>query len=356
MSVALVRDVPVTGRNATGDTGDARGTRESVANARTAEGPALPAEPWRSSVAFVQETEADVSWIVGGVLPAGAVVLLSGREGSMKTWLALSLARAVAAGVPWLGHDTKQGRVLYLDGEMPPAVLKQRLQALGLTEDLHVWSWTYGTFPQYLNHPDLRRAAESHTLIVVDTLRRHMKGLKENNADDMAAVTDALRELTRHDAAVLVLHHAAKDADRPGYRGSTELGAGVDIAVSLTAKTSGSKKVLRLETHKTRYPLSADLEIVVTDGPDAPGFTLQSGGQGKGQERADSACLDLRAVVKALTEQLGTAPTQGQVVKAAGEKGLGGKDKIRRMLEDGAGKYWKKEQKGTSVRYTPIEA
>lgn len=152
-----------------------------------------PAGPWRSSVQFVEESMQEIQWLIPEVLPAGTIVLLSGREGTMKSFLALSMAYAVATGAPWLGRPTTQGRVLYLDGEMPPALLRDRLRGIGVSESLNVWSWDDETFPYELGNSELRRASQEHSLIVVDTLRRHMDGLKENSADDMARVTKGLR-------------------------------------------------------------------------------------------------------------------------------------------------------------------
>jgi archaellum biogenesis ATPase FlaH len=308
-------------------------------------------KPWRSSVQFVAQEAEDIEWVITGVLPTGAVVLMSGREGSMKSFLALSMARAVASGEPWLGKPTKQGAVLYLDGEMPPGVLRDRLQGIGPVEPLHVWNWTDSTFPQRLDNVDLREAAKSHSLIVVDTLRRHMKGLKENSSDDMAVITDALRELTRHGATVLVLHHAPKDSEKQDYRGSTELGAGVDITISLTKEKSKEGITLNLETRKTRYSSSGDLEIEVTKGDRTPLFTVNS----PGPAPEGKAFVGLCMVMNDSRERLGRNPNQSEVIAEAKKRGLGGKSKILGMLKERDGAYWRSEHKGNQVTYAPVE-
>lgn len=309
--------------------------------------------PWQSSIQFVEEAKQDIEWLIPGLLPAGAVVLLSGREGSMKTWLAISIVHAVAAGIPWIGTPTKQGAVLYLDGEMPRAVLQDRVQGIGAVKDLNIWCWTDTSFPQGLGGESLREASRCHTLIVVDTLRRHMGGLKENSADDMAIVTEALRELTRHGATVLVLHHATKDPTGPGgYRGSTELGAGVDILLSLAKKSTGSAARLNLNIEKSRYSFSDNYEIQVTKGARAPVFTMKGLQQDAGKREFE----ELRAVIQYLHQSLGQGPTQSQIIDEAGRRNLGGKDKIRRRLEDGEGTYWRSGRTGRRITYTAIVA
>jgi hypothetical protein len=310
-----------------------------------------PKTLWRSSVSFVKEERQEIEWLIHDVLPAGAVVLLSGREGSMKSWLALTMARAVAAGERWLGKPTKQGAVLYLDGEMCPAVLRDRLQGIGPVEELHVWNWADGSFPHQLDNSDLQRASHGHSLIVVDTLRRQMEGLKENSSDDMAVITDALRQLTRHGATVLVLHHAPKDSERQDYRGSTELGAGVDITISLTKKRSKERITLNLETRKTRYSSSADLEIEVTRGDRTPVFTTTD----PRPDTEGQAFLDLYDLVDGLRQTFGRDPNQSEIIAEARKRGLGGRDKILVMLKDRDGAYWRSQHKGNQVTYAPLE-
>ena len=80
-----------------------------------------PIVPWRSSIEMLKHPAPETAWLIHGILPTGGVVLLSGREGSMKSWLALRWAYSVAEGTPWLGRSCIQGNVLYLDKEMPRA-------------------------------------------------------------------------------------------------------------------------------------------------------------------------------------------------------------------------------------------
>jgi hypothetical protein len=309
--------------------------------------------PWRSSIEFVETAPQEIEWLIPGVLPAGAVVLLSGREGSMKSWLAMTMARAIAAGVPWLGKQTKQGPVLYLDGEMQPALLQDRLRGIGPVDQLHIWTWTDPTFPEQLNgNANLIEAARGHKLIVVDTLRRFMNGRKENSADDMAEVTNALRELTRYGATVLALHHAPKDIEKQGYRGSTELGAGVDVTVSVVKQGTEDKSRLDLKNHKTRYSFSTDLVIQVTKGERAPVFTL-----GRLNEKDDPkrGLKLLRLLIIGLRQQLERNPIQSEILTKAKGMKLGAKDKILRWLEEGEGSYWRSEEIGNRRAYEALD-
>ena len=49
--------------------------------------------------------------------------MLAGGSKTFKTWMLLDLAMSIAAGVPWLGFDTAQAKVLYVDFEFRPKTL-----------------------------------------------------------------------------------------------------------------------------------------------------------------------------------------------------------------------------------------
>lgn len=304
--------------------------------------------PWRSSIELLEGPVTEIEWLIDGILPAGAVALLSGREGSMKSWLALRWADAVAEGKPWLGRACRQGDVLYLDGEMPPSLLRQRIrEGIGGSENLHVWSWADRgfQFPERLEGDYLELAARSHSLIVVDTLRRFMTDLQENAADDMAKVSRMLRELTRHGAAVLVLHHALKDEDKRGYRGSSELGAGVDITMSLVKK----QNQLSLSTEKTRYGEAPKLELAVHGSYTNPEFEDLHSTE---LTDLDGHMVRLQAVISDLCTSLGHRPNQTEIVQEAEKQGLGKRVTIIKMLKAGEGKYWRSVKSGRKVVYS----
>ena len=56
-------------------------------------------------------------WHVPGLVPARTVTLLGGDGGVGKSILALQLAFATAAGLPWVGQLVRQGRSLHLSAE-----------------------------------------------------------------------------------------------------------------------------------------------------------------------------------------------------------------------------------------------
>lgn len=187
---------------------------------------------------------------IKGVMSPGDLIALYGPSGVGKTFVALAVEYAVAHGQPFFGRKTKKGAVLYVGLEGQRGMRHRMLAA----------AQVYGparhmvarlTLPAPLDKTDrgakgvatIVRAANRQStlagcpvvLIVVDTLSRAMAGDDENSAQDMSAFVERrVAEIQRKTgAAVMVVHHAGKDATR-GPRGSTVLFAACDCVLKVT--------------------------------------------------------------------------------------------------------------------------
>jgi RecA-family ATPase len=100
---------------------------------RTVEDPRRPRDgfPVRLDLARLAEREpAPREWIVEGVIPCSANVLLAAHGGSGKTLLALHLAVCIATGLPFYGVPTTRGVVVALFAEDDADELHRRLSAV----------------------------------------------------------------------------------------------------------------------------------------------------------------------------------------------------------------------------------
>ena len=97
--------------------------------------------PWQPSDRLLSTKPPEIRWLIEGLLPKQSVILLGARESSMKTWLALDWVSAIAQGKAWNTQQCNQGRVLYLDAEMPDDLFRCRLQAVGIPANLEIWRW-----------------------------------------------------------------------------------------------------------------------------------------------------------------------------------------------------------------------
>lgn len=154
--------------------------------------------------------------IVQGMIPAGLTVL-AGAPKRGKSWLSLMLALCVAGGEPFLGAQTTQGDVLYLDLESKQYRVQDRLRKLivgrapeslyithesdrleaGLVEQLGMWC-------DDVPHP---------VLIIIDTLGRVKGGAKrgENAYEgDTRILGDLQKFALERGLAVVCVHHLRK--------------------------------------------------------------------------------------------------------------------------------------------------
>lgn len=188
--------------------------------------------------------------LVKGVITAGSAVVVYGDSNTGKSFFAMDLGLHVAAGRPWRGHRTSAGLVVHVAAEGGRGFVN-RLAAYRREAE-----WTRGipfaVLPQPVNllHPspdtgqlvELIRSAEGQAgcevaAVIVDTLARVTPGGDENSSQTMSDFirsVDRLRAETG--AAVIIVHHAGKDAAK-GARGHSSLRAAVDTEILVEGAT-----------------------------------------------------------------------------------------------------------------------
>ncbi len=178
-------------------------------------------------------------WQLEKMLQVDSLSGLYAPSGSFKTFIALDMGLSIATGLPWHGHATRQGRVLYIasegsgsfgfriqawanarcDGQLIPAT-----HFMHLSEDVNL-----------LSADELRALVEATQeqmegldLVIFDTLARSMAGGDENATKDMSALVaniDTLRKALKTSA--MLIHHTGKD-EAKGGRGSSALRGALD--------------------------------------------------------------------------------------------------------------------------------
>src|SRR5271170_4630573 len=179
------------------------------------------------------------SWLVEGLWSEDAVGIIGGEPKCCKSFLALDLAVAVAAGIPCLRRFAvaRPGRVL-----LYPAEDRVRL--------------------------DETIARLKPRLLILDPFVR-LHRIDENVSGDVAPLLAFLRELQRrHAIAVAVVHHAKKGAGaiRAGQalRGSSEFHAWGDSNLYLR-RDSDDRIVLTVEHRAAAAMPSVTLELTERD-------------------------------------------------------------------------------------------
>ena len=177
----------------------------------------------------------ETGWIVHGLIPARGITIIAGEAGCGKTWLALTLARAMAFGDDFLGRRTQKNKALYLDRENPLNLIRDRLRVLfGGESEFRPWGLWCSEEPPMIGDPRLLEFARKGPVLIIDSMIR-FHSADENSATHMAPVMASLRELTTVGASVVVLHHKPK-SETSSYRGSSDIVAGADAAFALVKR------------------------------------------------------------------------------------------------------------------------
>jgi hypothetical protein len=196
----------------------------------------LPVEPAYRLAERAEENR----WLVTGLWADEAVGIIGGEPKCCKSFLALDIAVAVAAGIPCLRRFTvpRPGRVLLYAAEDALHIVRLRLEGICAAAGLRLAELDV----QVITAPCLRLDLEADRrnlaetvatlqprLLVLDPFVR-LHRIDENASGDVAPLLAYLRELQRrHAMAVIIVHHAKKGGAnvRAGQalRGSSEFHA-----------------------------------------------------------------------------------------------------------------------------------
>jgi hypothetical protein len=203
-------------------------------------------------------------YVIKGLIAPGDVGAIIGAPGTGKSQLAPYLAYAVAQGRPVFGLRTKQGRVLYLAAEDMTG-MRQRVHALRLDR---------GDAPEsgLVDCSDMRNdmaaradlidtvTANKYALVVLDTVSAAFAGMDENDSAGMGDVVALARAIADTGAAVVLVHHIAKNGDGTP-RGHSVLNGTLDMCLSLAGLTDD--KIVRGKLSKNRNgPCDLDIAFV----------------------------------------------------------------------------------------------
>lgn len=159
--------------------------------------------------------------IIEGILHQGCKMILGGTSKSNKSWCLLDLAVSVASGASWWGRRCVKMPVIYINFELHPWAVAQRLTALcsarpeckGLGDTLHIWNLRGHNADLTLLRPKLEEQLARHQfgLIILDPAYKVLGDRDENANGDIASLMNELEGMVqRTGAALVVAHHFAK--------------------------------------------------------------------------------------------------------------------------------------------------
>jgi AAA domain len=220
-------------------------------------------------------------WLIEGLWSAEAVGIVGGEPKCCKSFLALDMAVAVAAGVACVRRfpAIRRGRVLLFAAEDSLHVVRQRLAGIAAacgvaleSLDIHVIVAPVVRLDVELDAARLEETVRAlrPVLLVLDPFVR-LHRIDENASAEVAPLLDFLRGLQRrHQVAVVLVHHARKGGAhlRAGQalRGSSELHAWGDS--NLYLRRNADDELLLTVEHRAAA-CSAGLRLALAAEGDA---------------------------------------------------------------------------------------
>jgi putative DNA primase/helicase len=192
--------------------------------------PAVPLPRRLSAMSLAELFALDIKprgMVLDPIIPEKGLAMLYATRGTGKTHVALGIAYAVATGSSFLKWRAPRARkVLLIDGEMPAAALRERLQRIsnGETPLPDTLALVAGDLVEQgignLARPEVQAELEPLLdgvgLLILDNLSSLTAALRENDADAWSPIQQWLLRLRRRGISVLIVHHAGKTGEQRG--------------------------------------------------------------------------------------------------------------------------------------------
>ncbi len=239
-------------------------------------------------------------WLLHGLLLPGAITLLTALWKSGKTtWLSHLLARLDQDGT-FIGLDVKAAKVLIVSEESPDLWIERR-DRLKLGDHVHIVGRPFKKKPYPKEWSafidNLATLVEQHgyNLVVIDPLANFWPVMDENDATQVIAALNPLRQVTEKGVAVLLLMHPRKSdgAEATATRGSGAIPAFVDILIEMRRMSpNDTKDRRRVVTGNSRYR-ETPAELVIELSADEDSYTVHGDRAEAGGKRRDELILDI---------------------------------------------------------------
>ncbi len=227
------------------------------------------------------------SWLIEGILPAAAQVVVYAQPRAFKTFIVLGMISAVVTGEPFCDFEIKQrGSAVYfaLEGKggarkrvkaaLMGVASEDRRKVLVVEHPFRMPDTSKAHWDQL--RLELRRFVKDQgplRLLVIDTFARFSE-VEENNSTQISRLLHELQVvIDETGATVIVVHHAGKPTRskkaREKMRGSSALTGAADAVILVERNDDSLLAALRCEKQKDFdefEPFAVELEEVFLQG------------------------------------------------------------------------------------------
>ena len=239
----------------------------------------VPQRPkWPPTVEYLEFSKLPVAKpkpLITNLLDCGSRILFGGGSKTFKTWLQCDLAISLATGAPWLGLETHQVRVLYVNLELKEYYIQRRLAQIRETRgiaiceaNLFVWNLRGVAFSREQLVTEIVAICQrlEISIVFIDPFYKLLNHLEdENNQTHMGAVLRSFDEHNKRDITTAFGIHFSKGnqaAKEPEDRisGAGTIARDADDIVTLT---------------KHEEDLAFTLDFIIRDHPPIDSFVVK---------------------------------------------------------------------------------
>jgi AAA domain len=298
--------------------------------------------------------------LIDNFVVEGCIQVGYGKFGTRKTTVHLLAAWAVSQGIPFLGKKTRRRMVLYLDYENPAGVLKQYCKDLGLNPDdphFTVWDRTkeYPPLPGDKDDDRLdrfirrcKKVTGHYPWIIFDSWTSLLRaGDSGDKLGEATPIFRAIRAYCDQGATCTIIDHTGKKGNDP--IGTSAKMTQMDTAhffsvqedeISLDGQSS--RAVVRIENFLKRFApkdigtFSIEIKAAMDDKGEWHTLSVEP--------TKDKAVIRQEKEIEGMKHLIQSNPNLGHedlAKLAAKEKIVSGRDRARRLLQDGLEKHWK---------------
>jgi AAA domain-containing protein len=168
---------------------------------------------WPAEVDRICAEEARTQFLIEDFLPATTLAIAAGESTIGKSALICQLGLCVAAGQPFLGMPTAQGRVLYFDLENSLLDCKRMRDSLMRHLGLPDAPPDFLLVPSPPEHLERVLDGVGPKLVVIDSLRSFRPDVTDKNRNAGEWIKDIRRMSRKCKCAFLIVHHLRKPGE-----------------------------------------------------------------------------------------------------------------------------------------------
>ena len=194
---------------------------------------------------FINTDFPEKKYYLGHIIAEQQIILVPGWRGTGKTWFCLGLADSITSGRnfgPWeIGSIVP---VLYVDAELPPIDLKERMASLNPGENRKAHLYVYNDCLMTANgikranltddiwQKDLRDAISDLgvKVVIFDNISSLTPGIEENSKKDWDPINQFLLTLRFDGVTSILPHHTSKEGKQRGTSGRED---NIDFSILL---------------------------------------------------------------------------------------------------------------------------